>query len=66
MGPGKVEVEAKELEVVAVYVDRIERRDDGVGTGRMGGGEGRNVAVVVLAVVEVWMLAWMGVLEFGT
>lgn len=36
--------------MVLVYVDRIERRDVGLGMGRMGGGEGRGVAG------ELWML----------
>lgn len=44
----------KEEEVVAVYVDRIERRDVGVGMGRTAGGERMGV------VVELWMLVWAG------
>lgn len=40
----------EEEEMVLVYVDRIERRDVGLGMGRMGGGEGRGM------VGELWML----------
>lgn len=40
----------KEEEMVLVYVDRIERRDVGLGMGRMGGGEGKGM------VGELWML----------
>lgn len=46
--------EEEEVMVVVLYVDRIERRDFGVGMGRMGGGEGRGL------VVELWMLVWVG------
>lgn len=40
--------------MVVVYVDRIERRDVGVGIGRMVGGEGSGVAG------ELWMLVSVG------
>lgn len=54
MSEGVKEEEEVMVVVVVVYVDRIERRDFGVGMGRMGGGEGRGL------VVELWMLVWVG------
>lgn len=39
--------------MVVVYVDRIERRDVGVGIGRMVGGEGSGVAGELCMLVSV-------------
>lgn len=47
---GRVKEEEEDEEMVVMYVDRIERRDVGVGMGRMGRGEGRG------ADGELWML----------